>query len=102
MARNLSALVIDPNLDSRLTAVHTVLAQEEQRQLARWVEQSANNARGTVITVAGAKGGIGKTTLSTNLALALRSITGQEVALVDGDAQFGDVGVMLAIDVERS
>jgi pilus assembly protein CpaE len=83
-------------------AVHSVLAQEEQRQLARWVEQSATTARGTVITVAGAKGGIGKTTLATNLALALRNVTGQEVAIVDGDAQFGDVGVMLAMEIERS
>jgi pilus assembly protein CpaE len=83
-------------------AIHTVLSQEEQRQLARWSEQSAANARGTVFTIAGAKGGIGKTALSTNLAIAIRRVTGQEVALVDGDAQFGDVAVMMDMDVERS
>jgi pilus assembly protein CpaE len=84
------------------TAIHSVLAQEEQRQLARWAEQSAHTARGTVITVAGAKGGIGKTTLAANLAVALRQVTNQEVAIVDGDAQFGDIAVMLTLDVERS
>lgn len=83
-------------------AIHTVLAQEEQRQLARWGENSVASARGTVITVAGAKGGIGKSTITANLAIALRQVTGQEVALVDGDAQFGDVSVMLDLDVERS
>src|SRR3546814_1519921 len=66
-------------------SVHSVLAQEEQKQLSRWADAPEIRARGTVITVAGAKGGIGKTTLATNLAIALREITGQEIALVDGD-----------------
>ena len=83
-------------------SVHSVLAQEEQKQLSRWADAPEIRARGTVITVAGAKGGIGKTTLATNLAIALREITGQEIALVDGDAQFGDVGVMLDLEVKQS
>lgn len=83
-------------------SVHSVLAQEEQKQLSRWSDAPDIRARGTVITVAGAKGGIGKTTLATNLAVSLREITGQEIALVDGDAQFGDVGVMLDLDVKHS
>ena len=83
-------------------AIHTVLPQEEQRQLARWGDVAVAGARGTVITVAGAKGGIGKSTIATNLAIALRQVTGQEVALVDGDAQFGDVSVMLDLDVQHS
>ena len=83
-------------------AIFAVLAQEEQRQLARWAETSTTTARGTVLTLAGAKGGIGKTTVAVNLAVALRAVSGQEVALVDADAQFGDVGVMLDIDASRS
>ncbi len=83
-------------------AIHTVLSQEEQRQLARWSDGQSATARGSVFTVAGAKGGIGKTTLATNLAVAIRRLTGQEVVLVDGDAQFGDVAVMLDMGVERS
>ncbi|MFA7248867.1 MAG: P-loop NTPase [Dehalococcoidia bacterium] len=82
--------------------IHGLLAQEEQRQLARWSDQPAANARGTVITVAGAKGGIGKSTISTNLAVLLRQISGQDVALIDSDAQFGDVAVMLDLPVEHS
>lgn len=88
--------------DGLREAVHTVLAQEEQRQLARWGEHTTATGRGTVITVAGAKGGIGKSTLSTNFAIAMRQVTGLEVALVDSDAQFGDVSVMLDLDVQQS
>lgn len=90
------------NSDELRDAIHAVLAQEEQRQLARWTDTTGTTAKGTILTVAGAKGGIGKTTLATNIAVAMRRVTGQEVALVDGDAQFGDVAVMLDLDVERS
>lgn len=83
-------------------AVNSALMQEKQRELGRSRDQSATSARGTILTVAGAKGGIGKTTIATNLAIALRLATGQEVALIDADAQFGDVAVMLDMTVDRS
>ncbi len=57
---------------------------------------------GTVITVFGPKGGVGKTTLSTNLAIALSTRTRARVALVDADAFFGDVAITMGIEVERS
>lgn len=66
----------------------------------RGIEASSVAGTGTIITVAGAKGGIGKSTLAANLSLALRELTEQEVALLDADVQFGDVGVML--DMEPS
>ena len=49
-----------------------------------------------VITVYGAKGGIGKTTLAVNLAVKLAE-SRKKVALVDLDLQFGDVNVFLDI-----
>jgi pilus assembly protein CpaE len=51
---------------------------------------------GKVITVFAAKGGCGKTFLSTNLAVALAA-TGATVALVDLDLSFGDVAIMLQL-----
>jgi pilus assembly protein CpaE len=48
------------------------------------------------------KGGIGKSVLSSNLAVALAMETGARVALVDLDLQFGDVGVLLNLDHSRS
>lgn len=50
---------------------------------------------GMVITVFGAKGGIGKSTISTNLAVALARENVASVALVDMDTRFGDVAIML-------
>ena len=56
--------------------------------------QAAHSA-GTVITLAGVKGGIGKTTLSVNLALSLAMETARSVALVDLDLPYGDVAMLL-------
>ncbi len=64
---------------------------------------STNTAgAGMIITVFGAKGGIGKTTISTNLATALARESGASVALVDMDTRFGDVAIMLDSPVETS
>lgn len=54
-----------------------------------------------IITVFGPRGGSGVTTLTVNLALALRQLTKSEVVVVDGSLQFGDVGVMLNIQSQR-
>ncbi len=54
-----------------------------------------------VITVFGTKGGIGKTTIATNLAVAL-SRSGKKVAIIDLDLQFGDVGVFLDLEPKDS
>jgi pilus assembly protein CpaE len=51
-----------------------------------------------VIAVFSPKGGAGRTTLATNLALALRKETNQRVALIDANLQFGDVGVLLNLN----
>lgn len=50
---------------------------------------------GTVFTVIGAKGGVGKTTLATNLAAAIGTHTDHSVLLVDLDTRFGDIAVLL-------
>jgi pilus assembly protein CpaE len=51
-----------------------------------------------VVAVFSPKGGVGRTTLATNLALALHRETGQRVALLDANLQFGDVGVLLNLN----
>ncbi|HEX6870110.1 MAG TPA: P-loop NTPase [Micromonosporaceae bacterium] len=55
-----------------------------------------------VITVFSAKGGCGKTTLATNLAVALAAGGARRVALIDLDLAFGDVAIMLQLVPERS
>jgi pilus assembly protein CpaE len=83
-------------------AVYGVLEQEERKRLRADGVTVENAARGTVITVFGAKGGIGKTTISTNLAVTLAKITGASVCLLDMDTRFGDVAIMMDVAVEAS
>lgn len=56
---------------------------------------------GSIIAVFGVKGGVGKTTLCTNLAVALANETSASVALVDLDVPFGDIAMMLDIHPEH-
>ncbi|MFI6346293.1 CpaE family protein [Streptomyces sp. NPDC050560] len=56
---------------------------------------------GTVVSVSGAKGGVGATTAAVQLALAARA-SGHTVALVDMDLQSGDVGSFLDVQFRRS
>lgn len=51
--------------------------------------------KGRVLTVIGTKGGVGRTTLATNLAVSIAANQGVKVALVDLDLQFGDVAITL-------
>ncbi len=55
---------------------------------------------GQLITVFSAKGGCGKTTVSTNVAAALAK-TGRRVCLVDLDLAFGDVAIALQLFPDR-
>jgi pilus assembly protein CpaE len=52
---------------------------------------------GRVITIASPKGGVGKTTVSTNLAIGLTAAAPQSTVLVDLDVQFGDVASALGL-----
>lgn len=64
-------------------------------------EAAATASAGQVVTVLSMKGGVGKTVVSTNLAVALAGL-GNSVALVDLDLQFGDVGIMLGLEPKQT
>ena len=53
---------------------------------------------GRVVAVFGPKGGVGRTTLAVNLAVAAATELGQKTCLIDGSFQFGDVGVLLNLN----
>lgn len=58
-----------------------------------------NGHRGEIIAVCSAKGGVGRTVLTVNLAVALRKKNIQ-ISIVDGDFQFGDIS--LALDIQST
>lgn len=55
-----------------------------------------------VVTVISPKGGVGKTSISTNLAIAMAQSAPQDVVLVDLDLQFGDVAATLDLVPTRT
>jgi pilus assembly protein CpaE len=85
-----------------MRSIHGVLEQEERKRMRLAGQTTETAAHGTVVTVFGAKGGIGKTTIATNLATALVRTTGSTVVLVDMDTRFGDVAIMMDVAVEQS
>lgn len=54
-----------------------------------------------VITVFGAKGGLGKTSIATNLAIKLAE-QNKKVAILDLDLQFGDVHIFMDVDPKET
>ncbi|MFJ2934845.1 CpaE family protein [Streptomyces sp. NPDC087219] len=71
-----------------------------RRHLGAGAEQ-VTGPGGTVVTVSGAKGGVGATVTAVHLALAARA-SGRTVALVDMDLQSGDIASYLDVQFRRS
>ena len=63
---------------------------------------SPSTPKGLVIGVFSPKGGVGKTTIATNIAIGLGKIAPMSVVIVDLDLQFGDVASGLYLDPEHT
>lgn len=73
----------------------TVLQEARQAYVAQ-----SPQAFTRVITVYGAKGGVGTTTIAFNLAVALSKLASYRVVLVDGSLQFGDLRALLRVPMD--
>lgn len=81
-----------------------------ERELTAMLKRAGADAakRGTVeeprrvVVVASPKGGVGKTTISANLAAVLAAEAPGEVVLLDLDLQFGDVATVLDLEPEHT
>lgn len=82
--------------DSGLDEYRDVIARN------RWASQAPtmDERRGRVVTVASPKGGVGKTTVTTNLSVGLAQFAPESVVLVDLDIHFGDVATALNLTPE--
>lgn len=101
-----------PSIDELTAAIHRAgeMAIEIKKKEAIEAEQRAlggtgipGGARklGTIVAVYSPKGGVGSTTIATNLSLSLQA-GNRKVLLVDSNVQFGDVAVFLNIQVKNS
>jgi len=86
------------DLEKTILGVHEM--ERKRSSLNEHVIESGHV--GEVISVFGAKGGVGRTTVATNLAVALALKYQQRVALVDLDLQLGDVALLLDLVPERT
>jgi len=66
-------------------------------QMEGWTDRS-----GTIVVVFNPKGGVGKTTVATNLASTLQARKGKSVLLIDADTVTGHVTTSLAIEAVRT
>ena len=81
--------------------------QRESRLLRIPVGPGTSNGerperRGQIVSVFAPKGGVGRTTVAANLAVAMASDQAVSVALVDANFQFGDVGLMMSVSPTNS
>lgn len=76
--------------------------QEAMALLTDPPEEGSTPTAGFVVTVFGPKGGVGKTTLATNLGIALARRSRAKVVVVDTDAYFGDVAITMGLQPDRT
>ncbi len=98
--------LVKPFSSDELTAsIRQVHVREKQKRGRMVVPAQAGQPSaagekkdGKIVTLFAPKGGVGRTTLAVNLAVAMAGEQRQTVTLVDGSFQFGDVGVLLNLN----
>ncbi|MHB8684314.1 MAG: P-loop NTPase, partial [Dehalococcoidia bacterium] len=83
-------------------SVLAALGSEEKKKLRQLGQLPAAATAGTIVTVFGAKGGVGKSTIAANVAVALARLERSSVCIMDLDNGFGDIAGMLDVKPERT
>jgi pilus assembly protein CpaE len=99
MAAGIPAVVAANDVDGMAAAVERSKVTWEA---IRGPADSSSERNGKVITVFSPKGGVGKTTVAVNLAVALSGSGAARVCLVDLDLAFGDVAITLQLIPEHT
>ena len=95
--------LVKPFSSDELTAsIRQVYSREKEKAGRAVIAQAARTAdptmEGQIVAVFSPKGGVGRTTIAVNLAVAAASELGKKVTLVDASFQFGDVAVLLNLN----
>jgi pilus assembly protein CpaE len=88
-------LSADPSTEALLETLHDLIALHERRKQPEYELITDPMKMPVAFAVTGAKGGIGKTTVATNLAVSFAKRFPNEVLLVDFYGQYGNVSLML-------
>lgn len=88
--------------DELVKTVRKTYESECKRREKNVGAKPAEEVKSTVVTVFSTKGGVGKTTIASNLAVSIARATKKRVALLDLDLQFGDVAIMLNVSVKNT
>jgi pilus assembly protein CpaE len=92
--------------DSDAAQIRVLLERASQSFVSRHrmqaPPQATESGKGLVIGVFSPKGGVGKTTIATNIAIGLGKVAPMSVVIVDLDLQFGDVASGLYLDPEHT
>ncbi len=88
-------------LTDSLRQTYSILQQ--QRQVLALAPASAQHDEAAeIIVLFSPKGGVGRTSIAANLAIALHQETRKSVTLVDGDLRFGDVDIAVNLIARKS
>jgi pilus assembly protein CpaE len=100
--------LVKPFSSDELTAsIRQVSSREREKQSRFGVPTPAgpslskgasSGSDGVVVAIFSPKGGVGRTTVAVNLAVAAATELGKKVVVMDGSFQFGDVGVLLNLN----
>ena len=94
--------ILSPSSDPAEIRVLLERATQSSRYRLPAAQPAAESNRGLVIGVFSPKGGVGKTTIATNIAIGLGKIAPMGVVIVDLDLQFGDVASALYLDPQHT
>lgn len=96
--------ILSPGSDP--AQIRVLLERASQSFASRYRVQAVppmtESNKGLVIGVFSPKGGVGKTTIATNIAIGLGKIAPMSVVIVDLDLQFGDVASGLYLDPQHT
>ncbi len=100
--------LVKPLSPEELNSTIKQVAELNKKRVIGWKPQQeedgnyVHKAGNKLITVFGTKGGVGKSVICTNLAVAMAQKHKKQVVLIDLDIQFGDVSILMNLNPRKT